>query len=335
MLVVDAALCLRELNPAAELLLGVSARQAMGRALAELGPGLAELRALAARCVASEQPFGQALELAPAHQEQQVAVIGRATPIRRAGQRLVLLELLDRSQSRQLDREKHLISQRGASRRMIRQLAHEIRNPLGGLRGAAQLLERELPDPALKEYTQVIIGEADRLSALTDALLGPTRQTCKGPVNIHEVTERVRLLLAADAPSGVRLERDYDPSLPPVTGDLDQLVQALLNVGRNALQAVGEAGTVRIRTRALSGYLIGDVHHRLVVTVDVEDDGPGIPPELADSIFYPLVSGRDGGTGLGLPLAQDLLSRHGGLIEFESEPGRTVFMLRIPVEAGA
>jgi len=179
----------------------------------------------------------------------------------------------------------------------------------------------------------VIIGEADRLTALTDALLGPTRQACMGPVNIHEVTERVRLLLAADAPPGVTLDRDYDPSLPPVSGDLDQLVQALLNVGRNALQAVGEQGRVNIRTRALHGYVIGEVRHRLVVTVDVEDDGPGIPPELADSIFYPLVSGRDGGTGLGLPLAQDLLSRHGGLIEFESEPGRTVFMLRIPVEA--
>ncbi|RMF98160.1 MAG: PAS domain-containing protein [Gammaproteobacteria bacterium] len=333
-LVADAALRLQDLNPAAELLLGASARQARGRPLAALGPGLAAVTALAARCLEAGQPFGQELEISPGHQEhQQLPVIGRATPFRAADGPMVLLELLDMSQSRQLDREKHLISQRGASRRMIRQLAHEIRNPLGGLRGAAQLLERELDRPALKEYTQVIIGEADRLTALTDALLGPTRQACMGPVNIHEVTERVRLLLAADAPPGVTLDRDYDPSLPPVSGDLDQLVQALLNVGRNALQAVGEQGRVNIRTRALHGYVIGEVRHRLVVTVDVEDDGPGIPPELADSIFYPLVSGRDGGTGLGLPLAQDLLSRHGGLIEFESEPGRTVFMLRIPVEA--
>ena len=323
-----------EFNPAAEHLLGHSAREAVGNKLSDLEPSFGKLDKLVNRCFTEKQAFGQSLELAPAHLDrQQLDVICRVTPVGSGPTSRALVELLDMSQSRQLDREKNLLSQRGASRRIIRQLAHEIRNPLGGLRGAAQLLDRELDDPELKEYTQVIIREADRLVGLTEDLLGPTRQACMGAVNIHEITERVLLLLGSETPGNITLRRDYDPSLPPIKGDADQLLQALLNVARNAIQTLGTAGEVIIRTRALNSFTIGDSRHRLVVTVDVEDNGPGIPPELADSIFYPLVSGRDGGTGLGLPLAQDLLSRHGGLIEFESEPGRTVFMLRIPVEA--
>ena len=324
---------IRQLNPAAELLIGHSANHATGKTPGELGPEFIELQDLVERCLAEAQAFGQSFELAPVKADRQSQlIICRVTPVAADAGMDVLVEMLDASQSRQLDREKALISQMGASRRIIRQLAHEIRNPLGGLRGAAQLLDRELDAPELQEYTRVIMGEADRLVALTDSLLGPTRQSCMGPVNIHEITERVLLLLAGEGADGVKLIRDYDPSLPMINGDPDQLLQAVLNVARNAAQALGDAGHVTIRTRAVSGYVIGSVRHRLIVTVDIEDDGPGIQPELADSIFYPLVSGRDGGTGLGLPLAQDLISRHRGLIEFESEPGRTVFMLRIPVE---
>jgi two-component system nitrogen regulation sensor histidine kinase GlnL len=243
-----------------------------------------------------------------------------------------ILELLDASQWRLMDREKSLISQHGASRRIIRQLAHEVRNPLGGLRGAAQLLERELQEPGLREYTQVIIREADRLVALTDNLLGPTRQACREAVNIHELLERVILLLDSEVSQRVELIRDYDPSLPPVQGDTNQLMQALLNLGRNAVQAIGDAGRIVFRTRALTGYLIGDQRHRLVMSVEIEDNGPGVPEELLESLFYPLVTSRPEGTGLGLPLAQDLVSRNGGLIEFESSPGRTVFLMRLPVE---
>ncbi len=317
---------IRFLNSAAELLLGHSDRQARERSLSALG--FDDLDELIERTLSRQQGFAQDLILEPPHLDRPLPVACRVTPLPDGG---AVIEMLDISQTRQLDREKALISQHGVSRRIIRQLAHEIRNPLGGLRGAAQLLDRELEDAGLREYTQIIIHEADRLVDMTRDLLGPTRVACTGPVNVHELIERVILLLSRDIAPGVKLERDYDPSLPDALGDRDQLYQALLNVALNAVQSVGERGRVCFRTRALTGYVIGDRRHRLMLSLEVEDDGPGIPDELAESVFYPLVSGREGGSGLGLPLAQDLLSRQGGLIEFVSRPGQTVFMLRIPV----
>jgi two-component system nitrogen regulation sensor histidine kinase GlnL len=195
------------------------------------------------------------------------------------------------------------------------------------------LLERELSNPALREYTQVIIGEADRLAMLTANLLGPTQNVEVKLFNIHELIERVLLLVQSQSPEGVTLVRDYDPSLPDISVDRDQIIQALLNIARNAVEAVGESGSVTLRTRALMNYIIGSRRHRIVFSIEIEDDGPGIPADLEDSIFLPLVTGHDGGTGLGLALAQDLVSRHGGLIEFESEPGKTVFMMRLPLDA--
>jgi two-component system nitrogen regulation sensor histidine kinase GlnL len=214
---------------------------------------------------------------------------------------------------------------------MVRQLAHEIKNPLGGLRGAAQLLERELPAPALKEYTQVIIGEADRLTALVDSIASPGRAPSKTSLNVHEICEHVYHLLRAEAAPTLAIERDYDPSLPNGMLDRHQLIQALLNVARNALQAQGEHGRIVLRTRARSGVTIGMVQHRLVASVQVEDSGPGVPAHLRSSIFYPLVTGRADGTGLGLAVAQELVTRNGGIIEFESERGRTVFTLLLPL----
>ncbi len=254
----------------------------------------------------------------------------RITPLRRDPPRLVL-ELFDTTQWRHINREQALMTQRDASRRMIRQLAHEVRNPLGGLRGAAQLLERELPTPELREYTRIIIGEADRLTALTETLLGPARRVAFRDVNIHEVLERVVTLVASEPRGATEILRDYDPSLPTLRADADQLIQALLNLARNALQAAGGDGYVLFRTRALTNFALGNRRHRLVASIEIEDDGPGVPPEIADSIFYPLVTGRADGTGLGLPLSQDLVSRHGGLIEFQSRPGRTAFMVRLPI----
>jgi len=216
---------------------------------------------------------------------------------------------------------------------MIRQLAHEIRNPLGGLRGAAQLLERELPTPELREYTRIIIGEADRLTSLTDSLLGPIRSPQRQLLNLHEILERVIVLIASEQRDAVRLVRDYDPSLPPLSADPDQLIQSLLNVARNAMQAAGPDGHIVFRTRVLGNFAIGQIRHKLVASIEIEDDGPGIPAEIADSIFYPLVTGRPDGTGLGLPISQDLVSRHGGLIEFQSRPGKTVFMVRLPIHS--
>ncbi len=312
---------------------GVSLRQARGQPVTELAPGLDELPLLVGRALEEERSFGWDFSVTlPKRDYLTVEFSCRVAPLF-VGGRLALLEFVDATQSRHFDREQTLINQRLASKRIIRQLAHEVRNPLGGLRGAAQLLERELEDSDLREYTQVIIGEADRLTALTEGLLGPTRKSVFVPLNVHEVIERVLVLAENEAPQGVRLDRDYDPSLPDVNADRDQLIQALLNVIRNALQAIGTSGCIVIRTRALLNFVLGTERHRLIASIEIEDDGPGISPDIEDSIFYPLVTDRNGGTGLGLPLAQEIAHRHGGLIEFESEPGRTVFMMRLPLNA--
>jgi two-component system, NtrC family, nitrogen regulation sensor histidine kinase GlnL len=243
----------------------------------------------------------------------------------------LLLELTDDTQRNRISRENDLLARLDSSRMMIRQLAHEIKNPLGGLRGAAQLLEKELSSATLQEYTTVIISEADRLAALVDSMAGPQRPPLKDMVNVHELCEHVYHLLRGEARSTVLIERDYDPSLPSAMLDRNQVIQALLNVARNAMQALGERGRITLRTRALSNVSIGSVRHRLVASVQVEDNGPGVPPELRASLFYPLVTGRANGTGLGLAVAQDLITRHGGLVEFESEPGRTIFTLLLPL----
>jgi two-component system nitrogen regulation sensor histidine kinase GlnL len=214
----------------------------------------------------------------------------------------------------------------------VRGLAHEIKNPLGGLRGAAQLLERELSDPSLKEYTGIIIGEADRLQTLVNRMLGPNTRPQRRSINIHQVVERVRTLAVAEAPPGVTIVRDYDPSIPDFMAEPDQLIQALLNIVRNALQAIGEQGEIILRTRSIRQATIGHHRHKLAARLDIIDNGPGIPPDMMESIFFPMVTGRPDGTGLGLPIAQDLVNQHHGLIECHSEPGKTVFTLLLPIE---
>lgn len=321
------------MNASAESLLGVSRNQARDRKVDELFPGLEGLDELVERARRDNQSFGQDITFSVPHQDRiNIQAVCRVSPFSGEAGNELCLELFETTQWRQLDREKALINQRGVSRQIIRQLAHEIRNPLGGLRGAAQLLERELVDPELREYTQVIIGEADRLAMLTSNLLGPTQNVEVKLFNIHELIERVVLLVQSQSPEGVTLVRDYDPSLPDISVDRDQIIQALLNIARNAVEAVGEIGSVTLRTRALMNYIIGNRRHRIVFSIEIEDDGPGIPADIEDSIFLPLVTGRDDGTGLGLALAQDLVSRHGGLIEFESEPGKTIFMMRLPLD---
>lgn len=321
-------------NAAAETLFGLSRKQAVGKTLADLIPDLKSISPMLERTLETGQSFGHSLSFAvPQRDFDMVQAICRLSLTTEQGAKQIIVEFLDSTQWRQLDREKALISQREASRRIIRQLAHEIRNPLGGLRGAAQLLERRLNEPDLEEYTRVIISEADRLAALTENLLGPTRNPDIRCQNIHEPLEHVLLLIENEAPQGVSIVRDYDPSLPDITLDRDQIIQVFLNIARNAVQSVGETGRVIIRTRALTNYVIGSQRHRLTIGVEFEDDGPGISAAIEDSIFYPLVTDREGGTGLGLPMAQDLVSRHGGVIEFESEPGRTRFMVRLPLEA--
>jgi two-component system, NtrC family, nitrogen regulation sensor histidine kinase GlnL len=319
------------LNAGAESLLGISGRVALGQRLDAVLPGIRTLAALVQRAAETGQSYGQEFAFAPLNRaDQPIEVACRVTPLRRDPPRVVI-ELFDTTQWRHIDREHHLMTQREASRRMIRQLAHEVRNPLGGLRGAAQLLERQLPTPELREYTRIIIGEADRLTALTETLLGPARRPAFREVNVHELLERVVTLVASEPRGATEILRDYDPSLPTLRADPDQLLQAFLNLARNAVQAVDGDGYVLFRTRALTNFPIGSRRHRLVASIEVEDDGPGVPPEIADSIFFPLVTGRPDGTGLGLPLSQDLVARHGGLIEFQSRPGRTAFLIRLPL----
>jgi two-component system, NtrC family, nitrogen regulation sensor histidine kinase GlnL len=334
-LVLDGELCAIYANLAAQDLLAFSLNQARGRPFTDLLPEPNGLAAILRRSAATGEGFADrelVVKAGGAAREARVLdVTVTALPGQLTGTHL-LLELSDATLRQRIHRENDLLARLDGSRLMVRQLAHEIRNPLGGLRGAAQLLERELADPGLREYTGVIIGEADRLTALVDSMVGPGRPPQRSSVNVHELCEHVHRLLRGEAPAGVLLERDYDPSLPGAALDRHQIIQALLNVARNALQAVGERGRITLRTRALSNVSIGTVRHRLVASIQVEDDGPGVPEELRSSIFYPLVTGRATGTGLGLAVAQELVTRHGGIVEFESEPGRTLFTVLLPLE---
>ena len=230
-----------------------------------------------------------------------------------------------------ISRENALLIQHGAGRQMIRQLAHEIKNPLGGIRGSAQLLARQLDDRELTEYTDVVISETDRLANLVDTLLGPGGAPNKLPLNVHELIEYVVRIIEAEDRRSLHIVRDYDPGLPLIKLDRDQMVQAFLNLMRNAAAALDGQGTITLRSRAVTNFTIGDTRHRVIASIEIQDDGPGIPAHLQDTVFYPLVTSNPHGTGLGLPAAQELLSRHGGLIEFESRPGRTVFFVRIPL----
>ena len=249
----------------------------------------------------------------------------------------VLLELVEIEQQTRQDREERALGQAKANKELIRNLAHEIKNPLGGIRGAAQLLEMEVESRALTEYTQVIINEADRLQALVDRLLAPHRKPhVVSDVNIHEVCERVRALVLAEHPRGLAVVRDYDTSIPEFRGDREQLIQAVLNIVRNATEALAEqiaAGSARIvlRTRIARQLTIGKQRHRLALELHVQDNGPGVPEAIRDRVFHPLVSGRDGGSGLGLTLAQTFVQQHQGTIEFDSTPGRTNFKIVIPL----
>ena len=321
------------MNPAAESLLGISSRRASGARLAELVVDDGALEDLVARVQQSQQSFSRELEIRAnsVGSEERMVDCRASLLMMDATEACILLELTDFTQRARISRENALVLQHGAGRQMIRQLAHEIKNPLGGLRGAAQLLERELPDEALKEYTRVIIGEADRLRALVDSLLGPPRALHREPVNVHELLDRVFQLVRAESPQALEIVRDYDPSLPSIELDRDQVIQAMLNLARNAIQALGNHGRLTLRTRALTGATIGDKRHRVVASVQFEDNGPGVPDELRETVFYPLVTARPGGTGLGLAVAQDIATRHDGLVEFESRSGRTVFSLLLPI----
>jgi two-component system nitrogen regulation sensor histidine kinase GlnL len=306
-LLFDEELHLNYLNPAAEVLLAASARQARGVDLKELLGNNPDLIETFRRSLKSNHPFTErdiALSLPSGHT---ITVDCTVTPLNEPHHDTELLvEILRVDHHRRIVREESLLAQHNASRAVVRGLAHEIKNPLGGLRGAAQLLERELSDPSLKEYTGIIIGEADRLQTLVNRMLGPNTRPQRRSINIHQVVERVRTLAVAEAPPGVTIVRDYDPSIPDFMAEPDQLIQALLNIVRNALQAVGEQGEIILRTRSIRQATIGHHRHKLAARLDI--------------------------IGLGLPIAQDLVNQHHGLIECHSEPGKTVFTLLLPIE---
>jgi two-component system, NtrC family, nitrogen regulation sensor histidine kinase GlnL len=337
----DAQLCPIYANVAAQDLLAFSLNKARGRPFGDFLQDSNGLTSILRRALETGEGFAdRELMVRPLGAPRDARTLDvTITPLEGqvTGNHL-LLELADTTQRKRISRENDLLARLDGSRLMIKQLAHEIKNPLGGLRGAAQLLERELQEASLREYTRVIIGEADRLTALVDSMAGPNRAPQKAQINVHEICEHVYHLLRAEARPGIVVDRDYDPSLPNATLDRNQTIQALLNVARNALQAIdpvdGRAGKIILRTRALSNVSIGSARHRLVASVEVEDNGPGVPEALRSSIFYPLVTGRSNGSGLGLAVAQELVTRNGGLIEFDSEPGRTVFTLLLPLGEG-
>lgn len=256
----------------------------------------------------------------------------------------ILLELTDIERHRQISRDAQLHAMQVSTRQLVRGLAHELKNPLGGLQGAAQLLERELPNAELREFTQIILNESSRLKNLIDRMLGPNNRPQIQPINIYEPLEQVRRLLSIEAEkmlpdSALQWHLDFDPSIPDVQADRDQLTQVLLNIGRNALQAMSENATIdptlRIRTRVLRQYTIHQIRHRLVLRIDLENNGPLVPDSLIESLFLPMVSGRAQGSGLGLSIAQTIAEQHQGLIEFKQNPGLVSFSLILPLSSPA
>ena len=328
----DPDLRVSALNAACETLFGVSRRIAQSQPLALALPHFAPHEKRLREALEAGTGFIERELVLGRVGEQPVTVDCTVTPLLLGRKPGLLVELAPLDRHLRISRDEQLSAQFDASRELIRGLAHEIKNPLGGIRGAAQLLEREFPDPQHGEYTRVIIREADRLQNLVDRLLGPSRPPRRERLNVHEVIEHVRKLLEAEAPKGITVTRDYDPSLPDLTGDREQLVQAVLNVTKNAMQALDGAGRITLRSRARRQLTIAGAVHRLVAVVEIEDDGPGVPAELQEKIFYPMVTTRPGGTGLGLPIAQHLVHSHGGLIECRSRPGCTVFSMYLPLE---
>jgi len=332
----DRALLITAINPAAENILGISAQRAYGESLQRLVGDEPELRDILSRVIETGDHYANELHLPPteAHHAERI-VDCHVSPLL-IGPAVLLVEMTDVTRRLKISRENALLIQHGAGRQMIRQLAHEIKNPLGGIRGAAQLLERQLENKELTEYTDVVISETDRLAGLVDTLLGPGGPPDKQPVNVHELLEYVVRIVDAEDQRSLNIRRDYDPGLPEIELDRAQIVQAFLNLVQNAAAALEGQGTITLRTRAVSNFTIGDTRHRVIASIEIQDDGPGIPRDLQDSVFYPLVTSRTEGTGLGLPAAQELISRHDGIVEFESRPGHTVFYVRLPLTtAGA
>mgnify|MGYP003590465285 CR=1 FL=1 len=329
-ILLDSTLQVHYVNPAAEQLLGISARRLLANPLTQsleyLSLDLARLQ--------EQHLLGQGfsdsevtlvVDGEPSLVDVSVITIDEQDPV------MMLMELRKVDQQKRISQELQQHAQQLAARDLVRGLAHEIKNPLGGLRGAAQLLEKALPDAQLREYTGIIIAQADRLRNLVDRLLGPQRPGRHQVHNVHSVLEQVRRLVELELPAGIRIERDYDPSIPDFEMEPDQLQQAFLNIVRNAVEAMHGEGSIRLKTRTAFQINIHGKRYRLAAEIKIIDNGPGIPEHIRDTLFYPMVTGREGGTGLGLSIAQNLIDQHKGRIECVSWPGHTEFSIYLPL----
>lgn len=337
-LLLDEELHLKYTNPAGEMLFELSSKRLKGMNIDELFPGDSKLVNAVRNAQLSGNPFTErSIRVNLANMRSCVADCVVTSLRESPGQKApVLIELTAIDRSRRISRDENQYMQSNALRSLVRGLAHEIKNPLSGLRGAAQLLDRELHSAELKEFTSIIIEEADRLRALVNRLLGPSSLPQKTRINVHEVTERVRSLAISDERAEdkkLKIVTDYDPSIPELTADRDQLIQALLNIVGNAIEAANTGGTIRITTRTIRQFTIAHKRHKLVCRIDIRDDGPGIAPELQETIFLPMVTNRAEGSGLGLSIAQSLIQQHQGMIQCESEPGNTVFRVYLPLNS--
>lgn len=324
------------INPAGEMIFSASARNMVGQKACDLirCPD-AILGTNLKTALQENQPITEREIVLPLPDHSEVVVDCSIIPLftsenTKSGL-LVEIQRLDRHI--RISRDEQLISQQSVTRDLVRGLAHEIKNPLGGLRGAAQLLEAELPNEELKEYTQIIIEEADRLQVLVDQMLGPNKLPNKQLLNIHDVLERVRSLVLVEDDS-IPIWRDYDPSIPELVADQDQLIQAILNIVKNAIRALKnqENAKITLKTRVQRQYTLGNQRHKLVAQIQIIDNGPGVKQSLKEKIFFPMVSDSEGGVGVGLSIAQSLVNKHGGLIECQSEPGETIFTIWLPLE---
>jgi two-component system, NtrC family, nitrogen regulation sensor histidine kinase GlnL len=328
----DVTGCVAYINQAAEQMFGLSARTILSQNFAKQFANSGTIERLlddAARNAFEQRR--QEIVLERLNMEALSLICTASVVHSQVG--FLVLEFSEIEQRAKLAHDEHMTELANANRELVRNLAHEIKNPLGGIRGAAQLLEQELPSANQREYTQVIIKEAARLQALVDRLLAPHRRAPqRNLVNIHEVCERVRSVSLAQHPVGILFIRDYDASIPEFLGDREQLIQVLLNLVQNAIQAMHASGEIRLKTRVGRQLTIARKRCKLALELHVVDSGPGVPEEIRSRIFFPLVSGREGGSGLGLSLVQSFVQQSGGTIEFESAPGRTDFKILLPME---
>jgi len=332
----DETLIIEHVNPSAELLLIRSGKQVIGQAFYSLFVNPAEIREIMMSAIGEGTTLSvRSAQWRLVHRET-LTLDYMLTPYMDAGELHLIVEMLPVDRAMRISRDEGLIQQTETTRHLVRGVAHEIKNPLGGIRGAAQLLASELPNADLKEYTQVIIEEADRLRDLVDRMLGSHKVPTLSNVNVHQIAERVYSLLSVECGDQIHLSRDYDPSIPDFNCDEAQLIQAVLNIARNAVQALIENDvdnpSIEFKTRTVRQFTIRQNRYRLVVRLDIIDNGPGIAPEMMEKIFYPMISGRPSGTGLGLSIAQQIINFHNGVIECDSSPGATVFSVYLPLE---